>query len=88
MSPERNAETGRLGPQPMPPTGCLIGWAAQRSFAGLGELWDCGTVRLSQLLLRFTPVYSGLLRFGLVWSGLVWEMESSPPKCEQGFLYL
>jgi len=20
----------------------------------------------------FTPVYSGLLRFGLVWSGLVW----------------
>jgi hypothetical protein len=22
--------------------------------------------------VSFTPVYSGLLRFGLVWSGLVW----------------
>ena len=23
-------------------------------------------------VVTFTPVYSGLLRFGLVWSGLVW----------------
>jgi hypothetical protein len=36
---------------------------------GIRASWELA-LRLSQLLLRFTPVYSGL----------VWQMESSPPK--------